>query len=366
MPRPVSFTLDASNVEGHMMLPTYKGNVLHPEMGCLECKVNVLRDFSDILRENNNFQGFLFRGHQFESYKLEPTILRSYKGERVSVEKYQKYVEEHYVNFISSLRGRFNEQYDAGREKNEMWALGQHYGLSTPMLDWTASPWLALYFAFREKRYLRIDAADANDETYNKSDRFSENRSVYFLNANNIIQGYYFQIKHYFLECHDKNSISYPVKSVGEYDAFFLESVKTDLDDSVQKILNVNDGYGEDVVGISEYTKKCCEYAVRKVDNYFPRIVSPKRGFNNRLLSQRGLFTYSPTPDSLEKELMTIWMNMKHEQNYLLLKLLIPDDLRDEILETLYEMNINDLSLFPDIHGACSYANWKSSRKNYR
>jgi hypothetical protein len=344
------------------MLPLFKGNLLRSEMGNIECKIEVLQDFFDILKENNNFQGFVFRGQQFKSHRLEPTILRSYKKNRRSVDEYQKHVEEHYINFISSLRGRFNEQFDAERDKYEIWALGQHFGLNTPLLDWTASPWVALYFALRENRFVRMYSEDS-EETINKNiDRLSEERSVYFLNAKEVVKGYYFQIRHYFLECHANNSISYPSKTSGEYDIRFLEFVESKSSDSARKIINVFDGYGEDVIGISDYTKKCCEYAVRKVSSYFPKVVSPKKGFNNRLVSQRGLFTYSPTPDSLEKELTTIWMNMEHKDNFLLLKLLIPDNLRDEILETLYEMNINDLSLFPDIHGACSYSNWKLSK----
>jgi hypothetical protein len=346
------------------MQPIYKGQLLHSEIGYLECRIEILQDFFDILKDNNNFHGFQFRGQEFKSYNLEPTILRSYKGERVSVEKYQIYIEKHYRNFISSIRGRFNEQFNAEKDKYEIWALGQHYGLNTPMLDWTASPWVALYFAFREERFAKIGRNDTKKVIQEKIDSISEDRAVYFLNAKKIIDGYYFQIRHYFLECHENNSISHPIKAIGEYDKRFLESVKSSSIESAQKIIDVYEEYGEDTIGISDYTKRCCEYAIRKVNNYFPKIVSPNKGFNTRLVSQRGLFTYSPTPDSLEKELMMIWENMEHNENILLIKLLIPDSLREEILETLYEMNINDLSLFPDIQGACTYANWKLYRKD--
>ncbi|WP_425659429.1 FRG domain-containing protein [Tenacibaculum ascidiaceicola] len=104
----------------------------------------------------NNFidhKEYLFRGHRDSSWKLESTFDRKYRDSLTKIKpelqvdfSYKEILSIHLKNFKkNSIGKRINP--NKKLKNKEWWALGQHYGLETPLLDWTPSPYIALYFA---------------------------------------------------------------------------------------------------------------------------------------------------------------------------------------------------------------------------
>lgn len=91
--------------------------------------------------------GFIFRGQRVSDWKLETTLdrLHSTFDNRIDVSSTYDYLLD---NFAKSIRGRTEISKDIVDNKDELWALGQHYGLATPLLDWTYSIYVSVFFAF--------------------------------------------------------------------------------------------------------------------------------------------------------------------------------------------------------------------------
>ena len=95
-----------------------------------------LRYISDRLLERTTY---IYRGHNNINWKLEPAL------DRKSLTTKQRAA--HLQNFKFATRGRRGTHPPGITNENDWWALGQHHGLATPLLDWTESPFVALYFA---------------------------------------------------------------------------------------------------------------------------------------------------------------------------------------------------------------------------
>ena len=98
--------------------------------------------FSDYVnQELLDYTTYIYRGHGASTWKLEPTIDRIIKSP-VSNKR-----QSHLDKFKYEARGRRGRNPSLLANDNDWWALGQHHGLVTPLLDWTESPFVGLYFA---------------------------------------------------------------------------------------------------------------------------------------------------------------------------------------------------------------------------
>ena len=244
------------------------------------------RDFSSLLESpffNRVDDQFIFRGHRRFDWEMTPTLARVTQNGIVTEDIAKRQLEM----FRKAIRGRISDHSllddENEREHDELWSIGQHHGLMTPLLDWTYSPYVALFFAFAKE-----DQTDEKDNPY---------RAVYILN---------------------KSFIS---------------------DDEL-----------------------CPDI----------RVLEPKKDDHGRLVSQAGLFTFSPYDATIENKLTEVLTDEDFPDDELktategeqpgilakyICKVYIKNEEQQECLKHLRRMNVHHASLFPDLIGAADYCN---------
>jgi len=120
------------------------------EYGMQEFELSSWRYFADfVTAELLDYPQFIYRGQASSGYLLEPTLDRALRLRGKVTSRLAR--QRHLNNFRFAARGRRGSNPARIDDDNEWWALGQHQGLATPLLDWTTSPYVAAYFAFEDQ-----------------------------------------------------------------------------------------------------------------------------------------------------------------------------------------------------------------------
>jgi len=259
-------------------------------------------EFHNITAKLLDLGDFIWRG-QVHDWPLKSRFDRLVTSNR------EKKLESHMNNFIRAIRGRRGNNPPELHKPEEIWSLGRHYGLATPLLDWTESPFVAAYFAFKEK-----------------SVRTLENAAI--------------------------------IAMVGG-------SQKESQNEAVLK-----DAPSRYIYGLSKDIKRWGPAASRGSKPYarYIKFVEPVSDENPRLLNQKGLFTIPMSAEiEIEKTVERCYAADKEKgrSRIIFVKIQIPEIEREKCLRNLNRMNINHATLFPDLIGASEYCNLKLEIKNY-
>lgn len=99
----------------------------------------------------------LFRGHVDASWRLETTLERFFPDEQISVRIYNSYLAraKPTVETVTGRKWRLSRDMRLSHgalvdepPSIEFMAYARHHGYPSPLLDWSRSPYVALYFAF--------------------------------------------------------------------------------------------------------------------------------------------------------------------------------------------------------------------------
>lgn len=120
----------------------------HVSDGVIEIKCRGWSSFVEFLNKYVvDTTNYIWRGQRCSDWQLIASLDRILAkiGKRDSSEIHKQLLDR----FKLAVRGRL-ERAARPESENEWWALGQHFGLATPLLDWTSSPFIAAYFAFND------------------------------------------------------------------------------------------------------------------------------------------------------------------------------------------------------------------------
>ena len=220
-------------------------------------------------------QSYIFRGQPDSDWTLKPRLLRDLDETRTNWHAATKVEQSALDTFRAQAHLHLTPMVCQKAQRLDWWALMQHYGAPTRMLDWTRAPYVAAYFAV--------------DSCYGKDG------AIWAVNAD-------------LLEDHQRE--------------------RTESDDS-------ND-----------------EKAFYRKSEEPPILRTAEATSTDRMIAQQGVFTYSTQllMDHV-RPLIELEQLAKNPVRPVVRKVIIPNEMKYEILRKLKRMNITAATLFPGLDG---------------
>lgn len=294
-----------------------------------------------------------------EPVRLQSSFHRLYgkTAWRPNKPTHAKQAEAHLKRFRQAMRGKACL---ADRDMSsylEVWSIAQHFGLQTPLLDWTASPFVAAFFAYQKQRMVELTTDEAKKA---KADiialvktRARESRTVWCLNETAIEGKFRTKLGRQLRNDHQSEYAALLRKGYLDED---LCAPYTQPDQLVAaKVIAILDG----VCPASEDMRNACRLSLEEVEQQCVRICRPRSGENTRIIPQRGLFTYYTGDKDIWK-----WIDdeFRGTKEHVLVKIDLKNDKRESFLKNLEIMEIDHLLAFPDLIGVSDYCNHNFSR----
>jgi FRG domain len=278
-----------------------------------------------VLRRDDNGETYqerwVYRGHKTESYRLEPSIEREYPFHEWAEVEYRSLRE-----FQARAPMHMQPPQLPPAECRLRWlALMQHYGAPTRLLDFTYSPYVALYFALRHRndgggRYAEVWGVDA----------VAVQRK-----AEQIIWAADKEVR---------KQQGLPEEKPGP--------VGIRLEDMVSALQRAEEEDNWQDTAMRNVLTPC---GVRR--EYFNRkgliAVAMPPVQNVRLSSQQGVFLFNGAENLSFEESLEVMMRGSDHRWYK--RFQIPEQELHRIEEHLFQMNIHELSLFPDSEGLAGF-----------
>ncbi|MFZ0034334.1 MAG: FRG domain-containing protein [Sedimentisphaerales bacterium] len=130
--------------------------------GILRHELSSWKDFCRFVENEKVWPTLIYRGQTNAEWKVESTLDRLEKKYPTKPNLSGGIPKEFLCTRVSRelQLNRFKEL-SRGKlglyiptDDDEWWAIAQHHGLATPLLDWTYSPFVALFFAFEDEKCL--------------------------------------------------------------------------------------------------------------------------------------------------------------------------------------------------------------------